>query len=107
MDGVFADTPEIYNPTDGLVTAVTPISTTQLREEEYPANFHLPNGMLLAISPGAWSSAALGSKYKHLDKCQHHPGDLRFSGPVSPRKDFNVGRRYKLLVSIGGPNSAP
>ncbi|MGZ6005541.1 MAG: galactose oxidase-like domain-containing protein [Candidatus Saccharimonadales bacterium] len=49
--GVFADVLEIYDPTTGLSTAVPSINTSQMHEGEYPADFHLPNGTVLAISP--------------------------------------------------------
>ena len=51
VTGSFADTPEIYDPGTGLLNAIPSINTSQLHEEEYPANFHLPNGKILAISP--------------------------------------------------------
>jgi Domain of unknown function (DUF1929)/Bacterial Ig domain/Kelch motif len=49
--GVFADTPEIYNPSNGSLSTLTTITTPELQEEEYPANFYLPGGKVLAISP--------------------------------------------------------
>jgi hypothetical protein len=51
VTGSFADIPEIYDPSTGLSTLIPSINTNQLKEEEYPANFHLPNGKILAISP--------------------------------------------------------
>lgn len=45
----FANTPEIYDPTTGQVTTV-PISTPEMREEQYPQTAVLPNGKVLAIS---------------------------------------------------------
>jgi hypothetical protein len=48
---VFADVLEIYDPSTGVSTAVPSINTSQMHEEEYPADFHLPNGTVLAISP--------------------------------------------------------
>jgi hypothetical protein len=47
---VFADVLEIYDPSTGLSTAVPSIITSQMKEEEYPLDFHLPNGTVLAIS---------------------------------------------------------
>ena len=49
--GVFADTPEIYNPSSASLSTLTTISTPELHEGEYPANFYLPGGKVLAISP--------------------------------------------------------
>jgi hypothetical protein len=48
---VFADVLEIYDPSTGLSSAVPSINTSQMKEEEYPLDFHLPNGTVLAISP--------------------------------------------------------
>jgi hypothetical protein len=49
--GLFADTPELYDPATGLLTLLSTIATPELKEEEYPANFYLPGGKVLAISP--------------------------------------------------------
>jgi Domain of unknown function (DUF1929)/Bacterial Ig domain/Divergent InlB B-repeat domain len=49
--GIFADTPEIYNPSSAIFRPLTTIATPELHEEEYPAHFYLPNGKVLAISP--------------------------------------------------------
>lgn len=47
--GTFTNTPEIYSPQTGTSSTV-PISTSQLREIQYPQTSVLPNGKILAIS---------------------------------------------------------
>ncbi len=49
VQGTFTNTPEIYNPATGLSSTV-PISTTQLREIQYPQTAVLPSGKIVAIS---------------------------------------------------------
>jgi hypothetical protein len=41
---VWADTPEVYDPATGKWTLLTQISTSDVREEEYPLSFLLPDG---------------------------------------------------------------
>jgi len=49
--GVFADVPEMYDPVSGTMSALTSIATSELAEEEYPADLLLPTGKVLCISP--------------------------------------------------------
>ena len=49
VQGTFTNTPEIYSPATGT-TSTVPISTTQLREIQYPQTAVLPSGKVLAIS---------------------------------------------------------
>lgn len=45
----FANTPEVFDPATGRVSAV-PISTPEMHEEQYPQTAVLPSGKVLAIS---------------------------------------------------------
>ena len=51
VTGNWADVPELWDPVTSQTQALTFINTSQLKEEEYPVNFHLPDGKILAISP--------------------------------------------------------
>lgn len=49
VQGTFANTPEIYNPTANTSTAL-PFTTPQLREIQYPQTTVLPSGKIMSIS---------------------------------------------------------
>ena len=88
---VFADIPEMYDPATGSSTALTSIATPQLHEEEYPANFHLPTGKVLCISPqygpvqlfdaGAttWTNVTT-TPIRFGSAVQYRPGQILMSG---------------------------
>jgi len=112
---VFADIPEIYDPADGSINTLTTVATTQLQEEEYPANFHLPNGKILAISPehgpvqlldpnaSTWTNVnstpvTLGSAV------QYRPGRILMSGGGTSFLSPSLGRT--ALLDMNGANPA-
>ncbi len=88
---VYADTPEMYDPAIGSSTALSTISTPELREEEYPANFILPNGKVLCISPEhgpvrlfdasatTWTTVAT-TPVRFGSAVQYRPGRILMSG---------------------------
>jgi hypothetical protein len=89
--GVFADVLEIYDPGTGLSSPVPSINTSQMQEEEYPLDFHLPNGTILAISPehdpvqlldveaNTWTH--VNTTPVHLGSAvQYRPGKILMSG---------------------------
>jgi hypothetical protein len=89
--GVFADTPEIYNPSGASMSALANIVTPELREEEYPANFYLPGGKVLAISPehgGVQLFDPVGTTWTRFGSTpvtlgsavQYRPGKILMSG---------------------------
>jgi hypothetical protein len=88
---VFEDVPEIYDPTTRALTTIPTIRTSELREQEYPADFLLPNGKVLAISPewgpvrvldvAAPSWTDVGATPIRLGSAvQYRPGKILMSG---------------------------
>ena len=49
VQGTFANTPEIYNPTTNI-SAALPFTTPQLQEIQYPQTTVLPSGKIMSIS---------------------------------------------------------
>lgn len=47
----FADSVELYNPGSGSISLLPNVDTVEIQEEEYPADFLLPSGKVLVISP--------------------------------------------------------
>jgi hypothetical protein len=89
--GVFADVLEIYDSNTGLSSPVPSINTSQMQEGEYPLDFHLPNGTILAISPehdpvqlldveaNTWTN--VNTTPVHLGSAvQYRPGKILMSG---------------------------
>jgi hypothetical protein len=112
--GVFADVLEIYDPSTGLSTAVPSINTSQMHEGEYPADFHLPNGTVLAISPEhgpvqrldaealTWTNVnttpvLLGSAV------QYRPGKILMSGGASAFQQPSTGLTAVLDMNAPAP----
>lgn len=90
-NGVFADTPEIFNPTNASLNTLATIATPELREEEYPANFYLPGGKVLAVSlehGGVQIFDPVAITWTHINNMpvtlgsavQYRPGKILISG---------------------------
>jgi Domain of unknown function (DUF1929)/Bacterial Ig domain/Putative Ig domain len=94
VTGSFADTPEIYDPSTDLSTPIPSINTSQLKEGEYPANFHLPNGKILAISTEHGPVQLMSADASNWTNVNTTP--VLFGSAVQYRPG-------KILMSGGGP----
>lgn len=112
--GIFADVLEIYNPSTGLPITVPSINTSQMHEEEYPADFHLPNGKVLAISPEHGPVQLLDAKattWTNVNTTpvilgsavQYRPGKILMSGGAPAFQDLSKGLTAVLDMSAPAP----
>jgi Domain of unknown function (DUF1929)/Bacterial Ig domain len=112
--GIFADTPEIYNPSSAIFRPLTTIATPELQEEEYPAHFYLPSGKVLAISPehgGVQLFDPIAVTWAHLNSTpimlgsavQYHPGKILMSGGGAAFLSSANGKTAVLDTSVAPP----
>ena len=94
IPGVWADTPEIYNPTTNAWTTVTAISNADMHDTEYPLSFLLPDGRVGVVA------ANLG-KVRLLDLNQLTSVDPG-SEPRLLKSTVAMYRPGRLLATGGG-----
>jgi hypothetical protein len=87
--GVYADVPEIYNPSTNQWSNIS-VNTSSLREPEYPLTFLLPNGKIYTIGPTngslhtfdvnspSWVNS--GSISKKGSAVMYRPGKILYTG---------------------------
>jgi hypothetical protein len=109
---IYADVPEVYDPAAATVTLLSGISTPELHEEEYPANYHLPNGRLLAISPehgGVQLFDVAAGAWTHLNTTpirlgstvQYRPGKVLMAGGGSAF--LAASEQHAATLDVGAP----
>lgn len=114
VTGSFANIPDLYDPSTGLSTAIPSINTSQLQEQEYPANFHLPNGKILAISPEFGSVQLMGadaSSWTNVNTTpiplgsavQYRPGKILMSGGAPAYQNPSVKLTAVLDMNASTP----
>lgn len=111
---VFADTPEMYDPVTNSFALLDTIATPELHEEEYPANFYLPTGKVLAISPQhgpvqlfdpaatTWTNVNT-TPVRFGSAVQYRPGRVLMSGGGAGFFATAVGRTAVLDMTAATP----
>jgi hypothetical protein len=87
----WANTPEVYNPTANTWTQLPNVSTSQIKEEEYPFSFLIPNGNVFTIGPSedvsyelnvekeSWTSVG-SSGIVNGSSVMYRPGKVLYTG---------------------------
>ena len=87
----WANTPEVYNPTANTWTQLPNVSTSQIKEEEYPFSYLIPNGNVFTIGPSedvsyelnvekeTWTSVGV-SGVTNGSSVMYRPGKILYSG---------------------------
>jgi hypothetical protein len=90
--GTWANTPEVYDPTANTWTELTKVSTSQIREEEYPFSYLLPSGEVFTIGPSedlsyelnvanqTWTQVGGTSGITNGSSIMYRPGKILYSG---------------------------
>ncbi len=88
----WANTPEVYDPTTNTWTELTKISTSQIKEEEYPFSYLLPSGEVFTIGPSedlsfelnvanqTWTQVGGASGITNGSSVMYRPGKILYSG---------------------------
>ncbi|MFZ2113389.1 MAG: fibronectin type III domain-containing protein [Solirubrobacteraceae bacterium] len=88
----WANTPEVYDPTTNTWTELTKVSTSQIKEEEYPFSYLLPNGEVFTIGPSedlsfelnvanqTWNQVGGASGITNGSSVMYRPGKILYSG---------------------------
>ncbi|HEY5286065.1 MAG TPA: fibronectin type III domain-containing protein [Solirubrobacteraceae bacterium] len=88
----WANTPEVYDPTTNTWTELTKVSTSQIKEEEYPFSYLLPNGEVFTIGPSedlsfelnvanqTWTQVGGSSGITNGSSVMYRPGKILYSG---------------------------
>jgi hypothetical protein len=87
----WANTPEVYDPTTNTWTQLPNVSTSQIKEEEYPFSYLIPNGNVFTIGPSedvsyelnvekeTWTSVG-PSGITNGSSVMYRPGKILYSG---------------------------
>jgi Domain of unknown function (DUF1929)/Fibronectin type III domain len=87
----WANTPEVYDPVANTWTQLTKVSTSQIKEEEYPFSYLIPNGNVFTIGPSedvsyelnvpneTWTSVG-ASGITNGSSVMYRPGKILYSG---------------------------
>ncbi len=88
----WANTPEVYDPTTNTWTELTKVSTSQIKEEEYPFSYLLPSGEVFTIGPSedlsfelnvanqTWTQVGGASGITNGSSVMYRPGKILYSG---------------------------
>jgi hypothetical protein len=89
---LWADTPEVYDPTANTWTVLSKVSTPQIHEEEYPFSYLLPSGEVFTIGPSedvsyelnvanqTWTATGGASGITNGSSVMYRPGKILYSG---------------------------
>ena len=90
--GTWADTPEVYDPKANTWTLLSGVSTSQIRDIEYPNDYVLPNGKLFVLGPAedksflldvgnqSWSQIGGSSGVVNGASIMYRPGQILYAG---------------------------
>jgi hypothetical protein len=88
----WADTPEVYNPSNNTWTALTGVTTPQVHETEYPFAYLLPSGKVFTIGPDednsflldvdnrTWTPVGGASGVHNGSSVMYRPGKVLYTG---------------------------
>jgi predicted RNA-binding protein with TRAM domain len=88
----WANTPEVYDPSTNTWTELTKVSTSQIKEEEYPFSYLLPSGEVFTIGPSedlsfalnvanqTWTQVGGTSGITNGSSVMYRPGKILYSG---------------------------
>ena len=88
----WANTPEVYDPTANTWTELTKVSTSQIKEEEYPFSYLQPNGervhdrplrgpsFELNVANQTWTAVGGASGITNGSSIMYRPGKILYSG---------------------------
>ena len=89
---LWADKPEVYDPTANTWTALSKVSTSEIHEEEYPFSYLLPSGEVFTIGPSedvsyelnvanqTWTATGGASGITNGSSVMYRPGKILYSG---------------------------
>jgi len=89
---VWADTPEVYDPTTNAWTLLSKVSTSGVHEDEYPFSYLLPSGKVFTIGPNeddsflldvdaqTWTPVGGDSGVHNGSSVMYLPGKVLYSG---------------------------
>ena len=90
--GTWADTPEVYDPRANTWTLLSGVSTSQIRDIEYPNDYVLPSGKLFVLGPAegksflldvnsqSWSQIGGSSGVVNGASIMYRPGKILYAG---------------------------
>jgi Domain of unknown function (DUF1929)/Fibronectin type III domain len=91
-ESTYANTPEVYDPVANTWTLLSKVSTSQIKEEEYPFSYLLPNGNVFTIGPEedvsyelnvaseTWTQTGGASGITNGSSIMYRPGKILYSG---------------------------
>jgi hypothetical protein len=94
---VWADTPEIYDPSTGAWSLLSNIDTVDFHDSEYPLSFLLPNGKVFAISATTGSQGILDVAAQTWVHAGASPIRFGSSAMYRPAKIITTGGADKAL----------
>jgi hypothetical protein len=107
----WVNTPEIYDPTANAWTALSNISTSQVKEPEYPLSYLLPSGKVFTIAPSVGKSFVLdptaqtwtqvgGATLLNGSAAQYLPGKILYTGGGSPFNSTAPAQANAQLIDL-------
>ena len=114
--GNWANTPEVYNPTTNAWTNV-PVSTSTLREEQYPFSFALPNGKVfvigemsningvLDVNAGTWQTGVAGpNPFANGTAAMYRPGKILYTGGTDAAETVSFTNAATVDMTAASPH---
>ena len=97
----YANTPEVYDPVTNTWTQLSPISTSQVQEPEYPFSYLVPNGNVFVLAPSvdksfelnvnspSWTQVGGASGVNNGSSVMYLPGHILYTGGA-PSAEVNT-----------------
>jgi hypothetical protein len=116
--GTWADTPEVYDPQANTWTLLSGVSTSQIRDIEYPNDYVLPNGKLFVLGPAedksflldvnnqTWTQVGGSSGVVNGASVMYRPGKILFAGGAASLTSPSTANANAATIDMTAPTPA-
>jgi hypothetical protein len=114
----WADTPEVYDPTQNTWTVLSKVSTAQVHDLEYPFSYLVPNGDVFTIGAGedksflldpnaqTWTQVGGASGVTLGSSVMYRPGKILYTGGAANLNSTSPARSTASVIDLTAPTPA-